>query len=292
MKTFLLFALQLVTASGFAAMSTAAQRPKQALNMFNLQIPSIDMPTEIPSFDLPSALLSTTDNIEDEAVNGLTHALLDFSGLWGSNQVVLKSMEVIGRTVVLGQSLAHSNSVMPDELLFQVGFLGLACHSLASVVIPKAKAQKASVLMTSKDRLAFRSLFRPAGFSWQQFRELSTGSKTMEWITAEPGEVISQDSALWLYQGEVKVVSEGSAHTVTGPSLVGEEHLISLLGNGAQGCQDKKTYIAEGNGATFLRINTDNLQLLMKGNDDLTVSIGKLTFTAMQNRLNALMTAN
>lgn len=266
---------------------------------------SLEVPAVVKDFSLPGSiatlLFGETDILEEEVTNGMTHALLDFGSFWSENAWLIKFLAFVGRIVVLGHSLIHGE-VMPDELAFQLGFLGLSCHSLYQATIPKLEARKASIYMTPMDRLAFRTLFRSAGFSWQQFREIHTQS--MEWVTVEAGETIldeaKDNAAFWLYQGEVHIKSEDKIvygvnceeHKKSGMSLFGEKRLAGLLDNSPSFAEDQtsnaKSYVAGEAGATLLRIDVPKLGRFLRHHDELTNNFGRLAFNAMQDKLNTL----
>jgi len=279
---------------------------------FKLPFPLESLPPmpEIPSFlgDLPKWLgagesvgaAGAADCLEECALNDATHAMLDFDYEDIDSKVILKAMKVIGNMVVLQQSVTHLQDVLKDELLFQIGFLGLATWSLVNTVAPKIKThQAATMMMTPRDRLAFRKLFKPAGFSWLQFRELSIGSDAMEWVTVEAGEVIDEESAFWLYEGDVDIIfcsedDEDHLCNMEGRSegsLLGEEHLLSMLHSSFDETaflQDQeKTYIAGEEGATYLRLDNESLKSRFRHDDDLATSIRRMTYTAMKNKMNA-----
>ena len=185
--------------------------------------------------------------------------------------------------------------MFPDELAFQLGLLGLACHSLYHAAMPKIQASKGCILMTSKDRLAYRSIFRAAGFSWQQFREISLQS--MDWVTVEPGQLIldelEEDAVFWLYEGHVDVRHESELVQRLSPDdtscLLGEQHLASLLaGRSAASTASSKSYVAGESGATLLRMDVPKLGRFLRHNDDMANNFGRLAFNSMQDRLNSL----
>lgn len=249
-------------------------------------------------------VLFDSELIQAEFCNGMTHALLDFTTLWGGAATRVRLAAVIGRLFVLGQDLHHD--VLPDELAFQLGLLAVACHGLASTIIPKWKAHFLTpAFMTFQDRQAFRSLFRPAGVSWINFKELHSGA--MDWVTVEPGHVIlnenetdGEDAVYWLYQGDVQVWSQDTfSHNISGRpevaglGLFGENRLAKLLDSRSSKKITKKSVtlktVAGENGATLLRMNTTKLEKLLRHDQDLTHAVHRLAFMGMQDKLDALL---
>ena len=165
-----------------------------------------------------SNMLSDSTLFEAELLNGLAHMALDFSALWGAATLALRLAAVVGRMCVVASDFAPDKEILPDELAFQLGLLFIAFNALINCALPKIRASLAPPLMTSQDRQAFRALFRPAGLSWAQYRELNLCA--MDWVTVEPGAVVTSDeqggidyhggdgdSVYWLYRGEVEVHS-------------------------------------------------------------------------------------
>jgi len=270
------------------------------------------IPEEIAEkiFDSPLSrigmiLFGEADVVKEEVETGMAHAVLDVRSFLDENLVLIKGMAVLGRLYVVMQSFTPGHGVRPDDLAFQLGVLGLACDTFYHTIVPKMELQKTSLLMTSKDRLAFRSVFRSAGFSWQQFREVNLQS--MQWVSVEPGQVIldeaKDDAVFWLYQGDIQIQSEDQIiHSISsedrtpGMGIIGEK-LLAALGHGGNdhdASEDKaKAYLAGASGATLLRMDMPKLKKFLKHNNDMTSNFGGLAFKVMQDKLNTLrMKAN
>jgi hypothetical protein len=250
-------------------------------------------------------ILSDNDLIEAELCNGMTHALLDFTSLWGSAATRVRLATVLGRLFIIGQDFQHE--MLPDEMVFQFVLLAVACQGLVNTLLPKWKAHFLTPsLLTFPDRQAFRSLFRPAGVSWVNFKELH--AESMDWVTVEPGHVIlqdheneTQDAVYWLYQGDVQVWSQDTlSHSISGRpevaglGLLGEGRLAKLLDSrSSKNPSSKKStglkVVAGDNGATLLRMNTTKLEKLVRHDQELTHAIHRLAFMGMQDKLDALL---
>ncbi|CAB9497249.1 expressed unknown protein [Seminavis robusta] len=312
MRLTLFMGLCLAQADAFTVMPSSATRlsrpfgalpmkttatPTSSLSLFPMSISS-----ELSSFS--SELLSNEDLVQDEFMNGMTHALLDFTTLWGATTVVIRLATVIGRIFILAQDLDHD--VLPDELAFQIFLFAVACHGLITASLPKIQAHlEVPHLMTFPDRQAFRSIFRPAGISWSQYKELHLSS--MDWVTVEPGQVIlaneeEQDAVYWLYQGNVSVQGNTSTHNVCsqnhapGLRLLGEKRLAMLLDSRQRRAETKTTKsssqvaaVAGEHGAKLLRMNTTKLEKHLKRDPDLNSSLSRLAFQGMQDKLDALL---
>lgn len=309
-------------AQAFTTMPSATHKATTTMNMlpgFSSFFPSGLSITEAPVpeeclIDFPAnseiaescAGFLSEGVLEEEVTNGVTHALLDFGSFWSENPLLIKGLSVVGRLVVLHHMMSHGQQVLPDELVFQLGILGLSCNSLFQAANTKIEARKASLLMTGRDRLAFRSIFRSAGLTWHQFREVHV--QAMSWVTVEPGQVImdeaKDDATFWLYQGEAHIKSEGKViHTITSNDknsylgLIGEKRLVSVMTTGSAKDEEQitnaKSYVAGEDGVTLLRMDMPKLSHYLKHNHEMTTSFGRLAFDAMQSKLKALrMTTN
>ena len=279
------------------------------LRMISLDMPCIDVhsPAKLlenigSSMLLAGADTAKTTAIEADAMNWMAHALLDFSGRWTQATVTLRSAEVIGRLMILGQTLLPGHHMLPDELVIQLGFLAISSNALYKVVEPKIKASKESKFLTAPDRKAFRSLFKPAGISWEKYRELHLD--TMEWVNLKPGEVIlsneskDDDAMFWLYDGEADLECGHigsrtlSAKDTLGSSLLfGDERLAEALEFSAVSSDDcnaastKTTVVSGAAGARLLKISISNLKEALKYDKALTPSVNRLLFHSLQEKL-------
>ena len=317
--------------------TTIASAP---LSMVPLPDFDLSLPTELLAFSNPNALNSNTNSntnnlVQAEVMNGMTHALLDFASLFGGATLLVRLATVIGRLCVVGVDVGHAtadaSSVLPDELGIQLGLLGFAVYQVMNTAGPKIQAQWAPRLLTAADRQAYRMLFRPAGISWHQYRQLLVSA--MDWVTVEPGQVIvdesptsnnsnSQDAVYWLHQGDVEMfntsdnaflhqISSDHPKEVAGLGLLGEMKLANLLDrprrvttteNGDANSSKKKKKgqqkstamkaVAGPEGATLLRMNTAKLARLLRHDQELSSSMNRLAFKGMQDKLDALLLLN
>jgi hypothetical protein len=346
MKLLVLLGVYLARADGFATTQnarnaftskrkpTAVSPGKSLMSMFLDDfetLPNFDLPvsTSIASpgrsvvRDLPSYLVADSSVVKAELMNGAIHATLDFTALWGAATLAIRSAAVIGRVLVVASDVSNGREVLPDELAFQFGLLVIACNALANSALPKIKASLAPPLLTSQDRHAFRALFRPAGITWNQFKELNLCA--MDWVTLEKGQIITSDeiegldgndAVFWLYQGDVEIHSNDKLlHDISrlgksqkdshaaGLGLLGEMRLAKLLDgqNSSKKTKNKTTgekkdessrrmtAIVGESGATLLRMNTTKIEKLLKHDQELTNSVNRLVFKGMQDKLNALL---
>lgn len=280
-----------------------------SLKMFSMDMPCIDLPSPAHVLDgIGSAMLlagsdTTTKGtaIEAGGMNWMAHALLDFSGHWTQGAVTLRSAEVIGRLMVLGQTLLPGHHMMLDELILQLGFFAVSCNSLYKVAEPKIKASRTSKFLTAPDRKAFRSLFKPTGLTWSQYREMSVD--VMEWVTLKPGEVIlsnekvDDDAMYWLYQGDVNFASGDIVGHISGGEkfgaslLLGDDRLAQVLDlspslDDEDSAASKTTAVSGAGGATLLKISASQLEKTLKHDQSLVLSANRLLMKSLQGKNN------
>lgn len=296
-----------------------------SLGDFDLKLP---FPTDL----LANASPPSGTMVQAEIYNGMVHGLLDFASLFGGATLLVRTAAVVGRLFVLGADVGHAStdagSVLPDELVIQVGLLGFALYQVTRTAGPKIQAWLAPPLLTGADRYAYRTLFRPAGVTWYQYKQLSVNS--MDWITVEPGHVIvdesegastgdsdsgnssDNDAVYWLHQGDVQMVntsngdlmhkiSSNQPKEVAGLGLLGEMKLARLVDHSSSTSPKRKKNaskninnhaikaVAGPSGATLLRMNTTKLGRLLRHDQELSSSVSRLAFKGMQDKLDALL---
>jgi len=277
-----------------------------------------------------STLLSLAGNkehrveVESKAMSLAAHATLDFAEMWTQATVAIRVAEVVGRLMVVGQNFLPGHTFMPDEMVFQLGFLVVSMQSLHKVVQPKIKAAQQAATgnyrMTPGDRKAYQTLFKPAGLDWNQYREISLDS--MEWVHLESGQTMqtgttnaeekkdagNEDESVmyWLHKGEVCVDKQAGDEECSleqlvggnnsGTNLIGEDQLAEVLGlsssnldlhaAGPNGARPAHHITAGQAGAKLLKINTQKLEQVIRHDNGLASSVHKLLFRCMQDKLN------
>jgi hypothetical protein len=177
-----------------------------------------------------STLLSSP-LVEAHVLSDVAHLTLDLATFFGPAKLAIRAAAVLGRIAAMGADYLPDHSMLPEELVFQVGMLGIAWVALVKSAMPVVLSVVASNI-TLRDGKAFTLLFGPAGMTWPQYKALSVTA--LDWVTIEPGKIITSDEQdtqnghgtqnaidndnyiYWLYAGQTVIESQGKVlHNVT-----------------------------------------------------------------------------
>ncbi|GAX15338.1 hypothetical protein FisN_8Lh369 [Fistulifera solaris] len=295
------------------------QRPRHqtSLSPLSFSIPSsIDFSDALSSVSSSSLSISgdesliestiqaaATQLMEAKLFTGMAHVTLDLAAFVSRGTAWLRLGAVMGRLFVIGADYIPDHSINTDEFLFQITMMSISLIGLAHSILP---ALLAMTFPTSKETLmkdgrAFQVLFRSVGLTWFQYKSL-VASQALEWISVPPRQVItseednqSDDGVYWLYQGEVRVESQGQhLHNVTrrvAPRL--SDASLGLFGE-TRLVEDPQSFppttlTAGDTGAILLRIRSGKLKSLMAHDVHIAESVRKLLFRSMQEKLKAAL---
>ena len=159
--------------------------------------------------------------VETQVLNDMSHLGIDLASFFIPSLLLLRIAAIIGRICTITADYIPDHVIVPEELVFQLAMLCLACSGLIkSALIPAA----ASVYNATsvKDGRAFGTIFQPAGTSWPQYKALSVCG-ALEWITMQAGDTLTVSSTsndessshedgeefmYWLYTGDVAVKAD------------------------------------------------------------------------------------
>ncbi|GAX22387.1 hypothetical protein FisN_8Hh369 [Fistulifera solaris] len=295
------------------------QQPRHRISLSPL---SFSIPSSIDISDISSSVSSSTlfisgdesliestiqaaatQLMEAKLFTGMAHLTLDLAAFVSRGTAWLRLGAVMGRLFVIGADYIPDHSVNTDEFVFQVSMMSISLIGLIHSILP---ALLAMTLPTSKETLikdgrAFQVLFRNVGLTWFQYKSL-VASQALEWVTVPPGQVITSeddnqkdDGVYWLYQGEVRVASQGQyLHNVTrrvAPRL--SDASLGLFGE-TRLVEDSQSFppttlTAGESGAILLRIRSEKLKSLMSHDVHIAESVRKLLFRSMQDKLKAAL---
>jgi hypothetical protein len=266
--------------------------------------------TSIASFSLTDPLL------EAEVLNDLSHVALDITTMVGLPTMSLRIATVIGRLLVMAADFLPDHAVKADELVFQVVMLAVASHALVQCLLPAVSVSFGyDKAVHTRDRRAYKTLFAPAGVTWHQFKLLSSYA-ALDWITVEPGHIISSNEynngdtgednyIYWLYQGEVEVHrNQKLIHSVqrekndtrsAGTGLIREERLMQCIDEMKEVSSKETTtgpflattVKAGSRGAKVLRIDCSRVRKVVKNDDELADSLRLLLLHGMRDKVYA-----
>mmetsp|Transcript_32825 Transcript_32825/g.39330 ORF Transcript_32825/g.39330 Transcript_32825/m.39330 type:complete len:346 (+) Transcript_32825:71-1108(+) len=180
------------------ALSTRVKNPMSDRDIsMNLMIP-------YSSFESIHSIASQAiqnPNIEAEVFRDLAHATLDVATLFPINPIVLRIIIFVGRLFSILGDYLPDHYMTPDEMLFQLSMLTLSSRSLYDNTTKLVSTSTKSI--SFQDRKIYLLVFKPAGFSWMQYKVLI--SDALEWVELQPDQcLLDEDDSLFLtYRGDV-----------------------------------------------------------------------------------------
>jgi len=312
MKSACIFVLMCSQAAAFVANPNGVQRYDAGRTSVILQQEqSISMPSHqknklssfvnefAPMAFMAAQGIATIIDPETSAKCGL------FNGLDTANT---RLIVLAGQVVSMVSDYAPSHSMVPDDMLFQHIMLCVTFKSFVDAVAPTVLSnfgETKSHSPANRNSKAFSSLFEKVGISWSQFESLSFD--TLDWVTVQPGQTVDNNSeyAYWLYEGSIHVqTNEGSSNSNRvkqvlkvssndiGKGLLGAAELASCIEN-RDGCtgqsQSKVMFTAAEEGATLLRINSQELAKRMEHDQALGQSLRRVVMKGVQDKLSAFL---
>uniref|UniRef100_A0A7R9VDQ9 Uncharacterized protein n=1 Tax=Pseudictyota dubia TaxID=2749911 RepID=A0A7R9VDQ9_9STRA len=252
--------------------------------------------------------LLNTDCPETEAelLNDIAH-VMDLVEIYHPAKIPFHLSMIIGRTLAILSDYIPDHQIVPEELVFQLAMVAISTKILVENI---QRVVAAYVDSTSfRDMKAYQGLFRKFGFSWLQFKMLT--STAAEWIDVPPNATIdscgaaSQDAptdyVYLLHTGEAEMIVNGSAFSRASKKT--DRHCVGFLGdldfihkiqkqdsgrNCTTGGTSHAKIVAGSSGATLLRISTHKLLTLMKDDQRFANSVRSILFVGLQEKLREL----
>lgn len=277
--------------------------------------PLLSSPNLLSSIAIPSvSLISTASSalldpfFEAEVLADIAHVGLDLTQLIAPAAFYLRLAIVIGRLCAIGSDYLPDQYMNPEEIVFQTVMLSVASGGLLKTLLPILVG--ATVKTTSRDQHVHSQLFQPVGVTWTQYKAMV--AVALDYVHIEPYQYLSTNdenddechSMYWLYAGNVQLRNSGEQEqTIVAGSgyraLLGElqfaQRLDSKKIDDVSVDEDSSKYAvmptiqAGSHGATFVRIKTNKLQILMDHDPDLAESIRSMLTKGMHEKLSALM---
>mmetsp|Transcript_5823 Transcript_5823/g.9671 ORF Transcript_5823/g.9671 Transcript_5823/m.9671 type:complete len:312 (-) Transcript_5823:352-1287(-) len=275
-----------------------AHTTRSAPLRMTLEPSTLNLVSPLLSIALSPSISPMDPFVEAELFNDAAHIALDLTSLLGPATVAIRAAAVIGRVFAMASDYVPDHAMLPEELVFQVTMLVISLAGLGQSLQPLLMGLNQQ--LTMRDRKCFASLFRPAGFSWMQYKFLS--SAAFEWTEVTPGAIITTDEATigdgdhnelyWLYNGDAEIQSKGETLQRIAPKsahLLGDLSVFAKTASSSKHEFPKTTAKAGLNGATLLRINTAELKKLMKNDNRLDNVVRSMLFDGMQARIASLL---
>ena len=126
---------------------------------------------------------SNQDIVEGAVLQDLAHVALDLSSFFicPENTALLRLVDFIGRLLCILSDYIPDHSLRPDELAFQISYLGISSALISKSIFPRIKASFPRSLPNRRDVIAYRSFFEPVGISWIQYKML-LASNALVWV--------------------------------------------------------------------------------------------------------------
>jgi len=259
----------------------------------------------IQSFHIP---IFWNQNIEAEVFGDLAHIALDFVTFFSPDPIVLRFIILVGRIFSILSDYIPDHYLTPDEALFQFSMLILSGKMMweSSTILVSSYSKATSF----KDKKIYLIFFLPVGFTWMQYKALS--SDVFEWVELSPGKFILEedDSILLTYKGDVyhyidhlNIQRYGRCNSTRVIDMVGNlDFLEKLLYvkyykkrktksaqfeylNSTENQQSQITLRAGQGGSILLRIKMKKLLERANNDEDLSASTRQLLSNGIQNRL-------
>jgi hypothetical protein len=188
---------------------------------------NMNIPSAIESFGTlsaseievaPGMLVAFEQNLQAQLYGDISHLILDFGTIYAPDTLLIRLFIFLGRICSILSDYTPDHSMTLDDLVFQFTMLAFNTSSLLN----KIAAFTPSLTRTTsfQDKRMFINVFRPAGFSWVQYKTL-LAHNIIEWSHCEPEACFVEDneSLLVTYQGQVNQFINGRPSTQYGSTM-------------------------------------------------------------------------
>lgn len=169
---------------------------------------------ETVAVDSANVLISQ-QSLEAEILSDLAHLCLDFATLFSPDTIVLRLFVICGRVFNILADYIPDRQMTTDEIVIQSFMLSLSCRNffLMFQELLRSSGQPASF----QDRRIYQTIFRPAGFTWSQYK-LLVSDGALEWVQGSPDSTLceSRQNLLLTYRGTVLKLQPGRMYEVYG----------------------------------------------------------------------------
>ena len=248
-------------------------------------------------------LFLSSQNFEEEIFKDLAHVILDFATLFSPDTLLLRLLILMGRAFNILSDVIPDQYMTADEIVVQSCMFALSTRSVVKMLLPWFQSIEQTV--SFQDGRIFSSIFRPAGFSWQQYKFLLS-NKSLEWIevAAESTLCLSQQNLVLTYKGAIfKTDPAGKDSAVyrredgrCANVFVGDLSLFKdlldfkigkkkSLDNSDSSLSSFQILQTANSRAVVLRINTATLLDSVKHDSSIAEATKNMIFNAIQDRL-------
>jgi len=259
----------------------------------------------LPSSVSPAATVASALSdpfVESELLTDAAHVALDMTSLLGSSMVVLKIAVVVGRLFSIGADWLPDHTILPEELVFQTGMLAAGCVSLASSILPMAKAAAHTSSTPLRDGKMFKLLWKPLGLSWLQSKMLWSQG-IVQWREVAAGTVLDSSKMYGLWSGHVDVVSSSEPNRVihslertaggqaSNHLLWANEHLLAHTLKTTTRTTQEPSHLRAATTSRVLEFDTTKLAEALKVDPSMDTPFRHLLLQSMQDKLHLALEA-
>jgi hypothetical protein len=267
------------------------------------QIMAFDTIDSTAALESAQALVSS-QSYEAEIFADLAHVILDFATLFSPDTLLLRLLILMARAFNIMSDFIPDQHMTADEVVVQSCMFTLSTRNVVKMLLPWYQSIEQAPA-SFQDRRIFSSIFRPAGFSWQQYKFLLL-NKSLEWIeiAAESHHCLSQQNLLLTHKGAVFMIDPaGKDSAAYGRRsgrctnvFVGDLSLFKdlldvkigkkkMLGNTDSPLSEFQILQTANTRATVLRVNTSKLLDSAKDDSRIAEAAKNMIFNAIQDRL-------
>lgn len=291
--TFLVLVLAYVHGFAIQQRQPAFSRTKSALDMMSLESPETLLTLSSPLLSVDDSLVASELMGDASIMSDVVESndFFDFS----NTPLVIQTFAIMGRLLCIASDFIPDHHIVPSEFVYQSVMLSIASAGIINTVKEMRSAKKED--LTSQDRESFESLFRPAGISWSQYKQMSREG-IFEWIEMSPGSIITgsevneQRGLYWLQSGNLEIEANGSAIRSMTPRcrhLVGDfSPLLSTTATGSQLIAETTVKVGS-DGATMLHIDAEKLKDFLESNRMLHNGMRNMLLNGMQRHVATLL---
>jgi hypothetical protein len=259
------------------------------------------------SFESPEALLTLSApllSVQDSSVaSELMGDASIMSDVFESNDffdfantpLAIQTLAIMGRLLCIASDFIPDHHVVPSEFIYQSVMLSIASAGIVNTVKEMRSRNKED--LTTQDRESFKSLFRPAGISWSQYKQMSEEG-IFEWMEMTAGSIITgsqsndQQGLYWLQSGNLEIESNGSVIRSMTPRcshLVGDFSSLLSTTTASNQLIAESTVKVGSEGAAMLYIDAEKLKEFMESNRMLHSGMRNMLLSGMQRHVATLL---
>mmetsp|Transcript_14456 Transcript_14456/g.21300 ORF Transcript_14456/g.21300 Transcript_14456/m.21300 type:complete len:331 (+) Transcript_14456:67-1059(+) len=247
------------------------------------------------------------DDAESELLGEASH-ISDFLAAfrYQMNPLSFSMLAICSRICCISSDFLPDHNVLPSEIVYQSIMLAITSVGALKTLKTAINSQGCTI----QHQRCYVSLFRPAGLSWIQFKQISE-SGAFEWMEVSPGSTITSNEysedpqhLYWLRTGNLEFQSSGTTIQMSisksqsrlfgnlrfpVTSSTRKKSAAKVNSSFTQGSNIRMTVKAGPEGAKVLRIDTVKLKKLMDQDSSLNAPIQSMLLEGMKANMASLI---